>query len=104
MTRPVALLIFVVWCPACTGSGQQSQQAPPVDPAAQATQLSIGERYQKANLEVTQLLIEADRTQIDAREFRSRHTGITLASVKNFESATYDMEKLAGDLKKALGK
>jgi hypothetical protein len=102
MTRPVALLIFVLWCPACTGSGQQSQEAPP--PAAPANPLSIGERYEKANLEVTQLLIEADRRQIDAREFRSRHTGITLGSVKNFERATYDMEKLAGDLKKALGK
>lgn len=102
MTRPVALLIFVLWCPACTGSGQQSQEAPP--PAAPANPLSIGERYQKANLEVTQLLIEADRRQINARDFRSRHTGITLGSVKNFESATYDMEKLAGDLKKALGK
>ncbi|MBI1874136.1 MAG: hypothetical protein HYZ58_04605 [Acidobacteria bacterium] len=104
MARPVALLILVLWCPACAGSGQQSQEAPAADSAAPANQLSIGERYQKANLEVTQLLIEADRRQIDAREFRSRHTGITLASVKNFESATYDMEKLAVDLKKALGK
>lgn len=96
------LLTLVLSCPACTSP--QSQSTPQVDPASQASQLSIGERYQKANLEVTQLLIEADRRQIDAREFRSRHTGITLTSVKNFENATYEMEKLAGDLKKALGR
>ncbi len=96
------VLLLVLSCGACTGVGEERQ--PKAEPAPKEAPLSIGERHQKANLEVTQLLVEAERRQLDVREFRSRHTGITLGSVKNFETATYEMEKLAADLRKALGK
>lgn len=96
------MLVVVLAGAACARSGADSEPAKSDPPKAGAR--SIGERYQNANLEVSQLLIEADRRQFDAREFRSRHTSVTLASVKNFEAATDEMEKLAADLKKALGR
>ncbi|MBI4477455.1 MAG: hypothetical protein HY654_09795 [Acidobacteria bacterium] len=101
LSRPAVVLLLILWLPSC---GANQDPAPQSDPGSKPAPLSIGERYQKANLEVSQLLIEADRRRVDVREFRSRHTGITLASVKNFESATYEMEKLAAELKQALGK
>jgi len=97
-TAVALILALTIGCAAPETDGTPASSG---DPSAKKE--SIGERYQRANSEVTKLLIESDRRQVDTRELRSRHTGITVGSVKDFEKATYEMEKLLVDLKKALG-